>query len=78
MFCKFRAYMKYYIAKVNISYDRIKEPWRFFLALAITTPCWWGLGADNYSIRYITIAYLIVVLGIRAYGEVIIGGLLKK
>jgi hypothetical protein len=67
MLCELWAHTKYYVAKLNLVFDKVKEPWRFLMSLALMAPCWWGLSADSYNVRYITIAYLIALVVDRMY-----------
>lgn len=69
MLRKLCAYIKYYMLKANMRFDRIKEPWRMIIGVSLIAPCWWGLTSDSFAVRYLAIVYLLAVVGLRTYWD---------
>jgi len=59
--------VRFRLLQLNLTYDKVKEPWRFLISLLLVAPCFFGLSAHNYSIRYVSIIYLIALVTNRMY-----------
>jgi len=58
---------KYQLLKLNLKYDRVKEPHRMFLAIAICIPLSFGVGTRDVYLMNLSLAALSLIIGIRIY-----------
>lgn len=78
MFCILWAWTKYYfkksfivlkyeILKLNLKYDCLKEPMRFFLAALFATPFFLSLTTRNFTLISLSIFYMLLLISYRIY-----------
>lgn len=53
------------VFKLNTKYDKIQEPFRFLLCMAVITPVWFGLGSHVLPLVVLSATFLIALLSLR-------------